>query len=747
MTKRTKRRKHETFRRITLLVLIQTTLTGCRSTTNDIVFDKPVTFQNFGTQIEYPDACTEPTSNLDEIAPPLTLADADTTKFEYWDLSLQEALQMALSNSSVIQDLGGRVLNSPQGATSVYDPALVQMNSRTGEEAALSAFDTQFATSLFFRRDENKQNISSLDDSLENFFPAQNHRQTNEFQAEFAKTAATGTQLFMRNITVHDDSSQNRLRPFPTAPGAFNRFYNTFTTVFEGEVRHPLLRGGGVEVNRIAGTGGGVGAYNGIVIARINTDIALADFERSIRDFVNQVQQTYWRLYFAYRNLDAQRTGLEAAQEAWRNANVQFETGTADGTDEARASQQFFDFQQRVQNALSGSATITGVLTLERDLRLLIGQNSDGRLIRPSDSPTQAETLFDWSESLFHAVNRRVELRRQRWQLKSAELQLLAARNLLLPQFDLVALYQFKGFGDDLLGNRGVDSGSAFRDLYTGDLQSWNLGAQFSVPLGRRLGHVGVREANLNIMRARAILEQQERSVTKELQDALGELARSYAVTRTNVNKLQAAQRRYNLEVVKYKAGEIQLNFVLDALSEAADASSALHSSFVDYSLAIAEVHRSRGTFLDYMGVELSEGGWTQQAYFAAQKEGRRFTPREFNYTYTTPGPVTKGAYPQHVLPRGDDIIENSDVMEPTPAEDILEDQASALPSRIPLHATRIPMHRDDLRRTAAYDTPFPSANRGSQTGRQSRTPPSTERSDSESRPVRIVPSADPVGN
>ena len=33
------------------------------------------------------------------------------------------------------------------------------------------------------------------------------------------------------------------------------------------------------------------------------TDISLADFEIGLRDFVSNVENAYWDLYFAYRNL------------------------------------------------------------------------------------------------------------------------------------------------------------------------------------------------------------------------------------------------------------------------------------------------------------------------------------------------------------------------------------------------------------------------------------------------------------
>jgi len=51
---------------------------------------------------------------------------------------------------------------------------------------------------------------------------------------------------------------------------------------------------------------------DGVVIARINTDTALADFEGGVRDRDGaDVEEAYWDLYFAYRNLVAQKMGRD----------------------------------------------------------------------------------------------------------------------------------------------------------------------------------------------------------------------------------------------------------------------------------------------------------------------------------------------------------------------------------------------------------------------------------------------------
>ena len=48
---------------------------------------------------------------------------------------------------------------------------------------------------------------------------------------------------------------------------------------------------------------------------------------------------------------------------------------------------------------------------------------------------------------------RSVELRRQKWRVKQRELELIAARNQLLPRLDVNGIYRFVGLGQDLFNN------------------------------------------------------------------------------------------------------------------------------------------------------------------------------------------------------------------------------------------------------------------------------------------------------
>ncbi len=676
-------------------------LTGCRSQCEFDFCGPTGHYQAVATQIEYPDTCEELSSDLLNTPPPHTVRRPGD--YEPWDLTLEEAIHMTLANSPVMRDLGGRVVSSPASTTSVYDPAITETNLVSGPEAALADFDGQFNASMIFNRSERSFNNAIFGGGATKL--AQN---TGDFQAEFSKTAAIGTRFAFRNVTNYNRNNV-----------ALNAFPSAYDTVFEMEARQPLWQGAGIAFNRIAGPNAQPGVYRGVLIGRINTDIALADFEAAVTTLVNDVENTYWQLYFSYRDLDAKTARRDAALQTWRAVRNRFETGFADGEREALARQQYYESLTEVENALSGTrqsgltvSTAGGVYTVERQLRYLMGlKSSDGRLIRPADTPIAVDIVFDWQDSIAHALARRVELRKQRWNIRRRELELVASRNFTRARLDMVGQYRWRGFGDDLLGQRDVANGSAFGDLFGGDLQGWQLGLVLSTPIGNRIGHTAVRNAQLNLSRERAIIHEQELRVVDELSSAFAELDRAYSVTRSNYNRSIAAHRQLQAIRAKYETGTVLLEQVLDAQQRATEADSAYYRSLVNHNLSINRVHLSRGTLLDFYDVHLAEGPWTDDHHISALDQARRFRPSVLNYGFTCPQDISLGEYPQELYP-GESEPAGEFIELPEVEPNMPQPDADDTPPLEPKKISRLPSEPERVERSPVvveYQTPLPA--------------------------------------
>ena len=602
-------------------------LGGCRSSET---LSEPVSSLSPVVQdIEYPDVELGAASLFDVEAlqePPSARRPQDSEK---WPMTLDEAIRIALKNSQVVRDSGGRVVSAPQGAVTVFDPAIQEADPRSGVEAALSAFDAQFSSNVIGEQtDRSFNNV---------FFGGGQAGVTTtlaDVQTGISKQTATGTQFSVSNATNYNRSS--------IPPSDFQRFSSVFDTLVIGELRHPLLQGAGAEFNRIAGPNATPGNYNGVLMARINSDVSLADFEIQVRNLLRDVETTFWELHFAYRDLDAKREGQTLSLEAWQLESQRVDAGIRTPDQEAFARQQYYANQASVENALSGLLNGTGgVYAVERRLRSLLGlPTSDGRIIVPASDPITIDTVFDWQDSLQTALNKRVELRRQQWQVKRSDLELVAARNFQKMRVDLVGQYRYRGFGDDLFGDHEA---SAFDSLSTGNLQEWRVGMEISGPIGNRLGNAALRHAELRQMRERVILEEMERQISHELNAAFTELDRAYMVTRSHYNRRTATLIRLKSERDKNDKGLADLDLVLDAQRQAVDAESGYYRALVDYNLAILNVFYTRGTLLEHHRVALAESAWSEAAQASAQKLARKLVERRLNFAMTRPPRLTAG--------------------------------------------------------------------------------------------------------
>ena len=656
-----------TWRLAALAVSLPCALCGCSlDLGNDFKAAAPDgVYEAVASEIEYPaesDATLAATDASVASPQPWTLSTQGTP--EYWDVTLEQAIQIALSNSRVLRDLGGAVVRSPGTTRTALDPAVVETDPRFGIEAALSEFDAQFLTSMFWEKNDRALNNEFFGGGTRLL-----QQDAGVFQAAITKRAATGSRFTIRHNVDYDANN---------APG--NLFASAWNTNVEMEIRHPVLQGGGTQYNRIAGLNETPGVYNGVLIARLNTDVALTEFETAVRDLVSNVENAYWDLYAGYRTLDARVAARDGSLDTWRKIYSlnQVDRVGGEAEKEAQAREQFYRFQQDVQNALSGEPlemtrnwnglpggtfrTTGGVLMAERRLRLMMGLSpSDGRLLRPADEPVIAQVAFDWEQVKTDATTRRSELRRQKWQIRRRELELIASKNRLMPQLDGVARYRWRGFGDDLFNINDPALprfNSAYDDLTSGDFQEWQLGFELAVPIGFRHAHAATRNAELLLARERAVLQEQQREIVHEAADAIAEMDRAYAVLQSNYNRVLASRDQLGAFEAKETSGEtVALDLVLDAQRRVADTAAEYAHNRARYAVATKNVHFVKGTLLDHDGVFLAEGAWPEAAHErASELEALRMRPRTLNYASSLAPVVSRGPYAQsaeeiHSLP------------------------------------------------------------------------------------------------
>ena len=552
-------------------------------------------------------------------------------KDEIWEVTLIESLHSAMMNSQIIRSSGqflapgSMLMNRPEGVQTVYDPAIQDTGvlfGQRGVEAALAEFDAQLSASMIWGRDETISN--NLFDNGGVTPGGTFQEETADFSVGLQKRFASGGVFNLAHDWNYSLNNSARL----------------FGSVYEGavraEFRQPLLAGAGTEYTRIAGPiseqlQGVTGVGQGVVIARINNDITISELEIAVAGLLRDVETTYWRLNLAYQVYHSEVIARDEAEAAWRRVQTLVVAGDLGTADEAAAREVFLRLGNRADSARDN------LYAVEAELRRLMGLAvNDGRVIRPADEPTDAEVVPDWGSSLLDALAHRPELRRQKWSIKSLELQLRAARQLARPRLDFVSSYRINGFGDDLFGSAddgvsGNNLGSAYDSIAHNNETGWGLGFQFSLPVGMRYARSQIRNYELRLQKARLALSSQEVEISHELAAAFRDLDRNWLAMESSLSRWGATRERLEALQMEFQSAptRVPIERILSAHEAVAQAQVEYASNIAQYNIALAELQFRSGKLLEYNSVHLREGPWNREAYEDADRHaterGRAF--------------------------------------------------------------------------------------------------------------------------
>ena len=580
-------------------------------------------YKDYATAIEYPVETEKSETNPDLFRSPRSITSLE--EVEQRPMKLEECVRLALSNATILREdqnfmsPANPLMSNPSRVASVYDTAIQETGflfGNRGPEAALSDFDPVFTNSMQWGRSEDPQNSPNLG------LPAGGVLvdETAQWQARLEKPLAnSGT------VAVEHDwnySQNNNTRLFPSA----------YTGFLQAEYRQPLLAGRGTEFTRIAGPlnqglRGVSGVSQGVLISRINTDISLLEFEQSVTSLVRDVENKYWDLLLA---LQLYQSEIKTFADITRFRYVLLER-LEDKESRSQADNRLYEADARMKGSLGD------VLSAEYRLRRLLGMPlNDGTFLTPVDQPSEAKLVPHWESSLLESLANRAELRRQKWEIRSLELQLTAAKNLVQPRLDFVSQYRVNGFGDNLLGEEDDDGltdagyASASESLTQGNNTSWNLGLSLSMPLGLRLARLQVRNYELRLRKAKSVLMAQEQELAYELNEAIVKMDQWYLLADSGAKRAEVAQDYADVSLARLEAqaelDPIRFGRTLEAKITSRDADQGYLRSIVEYNKAITELNFRKGTLLQTNSIYLSEGEWNPPAYEQARERGEAMT-------------------------------------------------------------------------------------------------------------------------
>ena len=255
-------------------------------------------------------------------------------------------------------------------------------------------------------------------------------------------------------------------------------------------------------------------------------------------------------------------------------------------------------------------------------------------------------------------LTRSVELRKEKWPYQAARGARIDGREEpAIAQLGIFSgNYTLYGLGDTLVDPNGVPytglnaiSGTdATATMVNGRFQDYNLGFKFSMPIGYRAEYSVIRNQQLQLIRERNVLQDQELELSHEISDAVRNLDTQFRLMQTNFNDRVASEQEVNALNAAYEAGTVTLDVLLAAQQRRAVAEAAYYRSLIDYNRAIAQIHFVKGSLLEYNDVYLAEGPWPCKAYFDARRHAmERDAGKYINYGYTRPDTFSRGPVEQ----------------------------------------------------------------------------------------------------
>ena len=349
-------------------------------------------------------------------------------------------------------------------------------------------------------------------------------------------------------------------------------------------LNQPLLEGAGRSVNRVP-----------IVLARIDTERSFFQLKQGLQQMVQQVIQAYWDLIAARTALWTVEQQVTQAEFAVRLETARKRFGISDQAQLAQAQTALANFQA---NLIAAQGL---VLDREAALRaiLLLPPSGPEQLV-PNTPPVTDAFDFDWTALVELAELSRPDLIELKLVLEADGQQLLLSRNQALPRLDATMLYRWNGLEGEM------PSGAYLRSD-PGAFTDWQMGVNFSVPLGLRGPRAALRQQELILARDRANLDLAMLQVVHELAAGLRRLDQDYRQYRAFVETRRAATDNLRQQITGFRAERVEFINVLEAITNWGSAVRSEAQSLTQYNTNLATLEGLTGTILEAHGIRLYE--------------------------------------------------------------------------------------------------------------------------------------------
>jgi outer membrane protein len=370
-----------------------------------------------------------------------------------------------------------------------------------------------------------------------------------------------------------------------------------------------------------------------IHIAKNNREISDVAFRLQIITTVDQIENMYWDLVYAYENVRVQQEALTYGQKALDDSKRQAQVGTAPPI-------QVVSSQSTVSTDQQNLIVAQNNLQLQELLmkNALSRSNEDPVLAEADVIPTstmqipQQEAVTPIQDLIRQALDHRAELVESRIDLNSRDLSNKAVRNAMLPTLDAFAYYGGSGVGGNVnpaipncasttstfcfnpatapppfQTSTSVGYGSTLNQLVNSTAPDKGVGLTLNIPLRNREAQANQVRAELEYRQAQVRLHQLENQVRIEVRNAQFDVRQNRVSVKAAQDAVDFARQTLDADQQKLKVGLTTTTAILQDASVLTTSESNLVSAKAAYEKSRIELDRATGLLLDHANIDVAD--------------------------------------------------------------------------------------------------------------------------------------------
>jgi len=370
-----------------------------------------------------------------------------------------------------------------------------------------------------------------------------------------------------------------------------------------------------------------------IRIAKNNREISDVAFRLQIITTVDQIENMYWDLVFAYENVRVQQESLTYAQKALEDSRRQSQVGTAPPIQVVSSQSTVATDQQNLivaQNNLQLQALL---------MKNALSRSIEDPVLAEADViPTsimlvpQEEPATPIQDMINDALHHRAELVESRIDLQSRDINTKAVRNAMLPTLQAFAYYGGSGVGGDVnpavpacsptsgtfclnsakapppfRTTNSVGYGGTLNQLVNSTAPDKGVGLALNIPLRNRLAQSNQVRAELEYRQAQVRQLQLENQVRIEVRNAQFDVRQNRVAVQAAQSAVDLARQTLDADQQKLKVGLTTQTAILQDAATLTTGESNLVSAKAAYEKSRIELDRATGLLLDHAGIDVAD--------------------------------------------------------------------------------------------------------------------------------------------